>query len=674
MLQAMNKAQKATNDAALELRRVRIERVTPEIDGGRYAAKRVVGDRVAVEVDLVADGHDELAGRLAYRHADEPEWREVALEPLVNDRWRASFEVKRVGRWIYTVSAWVDRFETWRHGFERKVEAGQDVSVELEEGSELVRQAADRAAGADAERLERLARTLADRTTAAATRAAHALAEDVRQLVARYPDRGRQTVHRELALTVDRERARFSTWYELFPRSWSTVPGRHGTFRDVIEQLDYVARLGFDVLYLPPIHPIGVAHRKGKNNSEVCEPGDPGSPWAIGAKTGGHKAVHPELGTLEDFRALVRAAEEHGLEIALAIAFQCSPDHPYVKDHPAWFRWRADGTVQYAENPPKKYQDIYPFDFDSDDWRSLWAELRSVFEFWIEHGVRIFRVDNPHTKPFAFWEWVIGELKAEHPDLIFLAEAFTRPKIMHNLAKLGFTQSYTYFTWRNHKQELTEYLEELTGTEVAEFFRPNFWPNTPDILHEVLQTGGRPAFVMRYVLAATLSSNIGIYGPVYELCENVPRAPGIEENRDNEKYEIRAWDLDAGHSIANIIGAVNRARRAHPALRSNESLVFHPIDNDQLLFYSKRSRDGSDIVLVAINLDPFAVQAGQVHLDLGVLGLGADETYQVHDLLNGASWPWRGADNFVQLDPAVMPAHLFVVQRSADPPPEVWLP
>jgi len=407
------------------LRRVRIESVTPEIDGGRYPIKRIVGDRVAVEVDLVVDGHDQLAGRLAFRHHEEEEWREVPLEPLGNDRWRASFEVKRIGRWLYTVCAWVDSFETWRHGFEKKVEDGQDVALELQEGSELVQRAADRASE-DADRLERLARTFADRATAQATRAAHALADDLRQLMARYPDRSRQTVHRELGIIVDREQARFSTWYELFPRSWSTVPGGHGTFRDVIEKLPYVAGLGFDVLYFPPIHPIGTAHRKGKNNSEVCEPGEPGSPCAIGAKTGGHKSVHPELGTLDDFRALVSAAEKHGLEIALDIAFQCSPDHPYVKEHPAWFRWRPDGTVQYAENPPKKYQDIYPFDFDSDEYRSLWQELESVFEFWVGQGVRIFRVDNPHTKSLAFWEWAIGSLKAKHPDLIFLAEAFTR--------------------------------------------------------------------------------------------------------------------------------------------------------------------------------------------------------------------------------------------------------
>jgi starch synthase (maltosyl-transferring) len=657
-------AKKATQGAPKEQRRVQIEAVTPEIDGGRFAVKRIVGDRVEVQADLVADGHDHLAGRVAFRHAGDRRWHEAPLEPIGNDRWRAAFDVERVGRWLYTVVAWVDSFETWRYAFEKKVQAGQDVGVELQEGSELVRQAAERAATRDGRLLERLAGTLADRTTPEETRAAQALSDELRQLMSRYPDRSRQTAHRELALTVDRERARFSTWYELFPRSWSRVPGRHGTFRDVIEALPYVAELGFDVLYLPPIHPIGKAYRKGKNNAEICEPGDPGSPWAIGASTGGHKTIHPELGTLDDFHALVAAAEKQGLEIALDIAFQCSPDHPYVKEHPGWFRWRADGTVQYAENPPKKYQDIYPFHFDGDEWRSLWDELYSVFEFWAEQGVRIFRVDNPHTKPFAFWEWVIAELKKKYPEVIFLAEAFTRPKIMYALAKLGFTQSYTYFTWRNHKQEITEYFEELTQTGVADFFRPNLWPNTPDILHEVLQTGGRPAFMMRYVLAGTLAGDIGMYGPVYELCENVPREPGIEENRDNEKYEIREWDLEAAHSIAPLIRAVNRARHDNPALQSNERLLFHQVDNDRLLVYSKHSADRSNIILVAINLDPFGVQGGNVHLALEPLGLGADESYQVLDLLTGTSFSWHGAHNYVQLDPQVMPAHLFQVQRT----------
>jgi starch synthase (maltosyl-transferring) len=461
---------------------------------------------------------------------------------------------------------------------------------------------------------------------------------------------------------VDRELARFSSWYELFPRSSSPAPGRHGSFADVEARLPYVAELGFDVLYLPPIHPIGRTKRKGPNNAVKSRTGDPGSPWAIGAEEGGHKSIHPELGTIDDFRRLVASAAEHGIEIALDIAFQCSPDHPYVDRHPEWFHWRPDGTVQFAENPPKRYEDIYPFAFDTDQWPELWLELQSVFEFWIEQGVRVFRVDNPHTKPLPFWEWCIGELKTSHPDLVLLSEAFTRPKVMHRLAKAGFTQSYTYFAWRNTKWELTEYFTELSKDESREYFRPNAWPNTPDILTETLQFGGRPAFVSRLVLAATLAANYGIYGPAFELSEHRPREPGSEEYLDSEKYQLRTWDLDRPDSLREVIARVNTIRRENRALQQDWTLAFHTVESDHLLCYSKATEDLDNVVLVVVNLDPHHTQSGWVDLSLDTLGLDSSP-FQVHDLLGGGRFVWQGSRNYVELDPQVLPAHVFLVRR-----------
>jgi starch synthase (maltosyl-transferring) len=462
---------------------------------------------------------------------------------------------------------------------------------------------------------------------------------------------------------ADRERARFGAWYEMFPRSCAQEPGRHGTFRDCERRLDYVASMGFDVLYLPPIHPIGRTHRKGKNNDPVAAPGDVGSPWAIGAKEGGHKAVHPDLGTLEDFRRLVEKARERGLEVALDLAYQCSPDHPWVEEHPQWFRWRPDGRVQYAENPPKKYEDIYPIYFENESWKELWDELRSVVDFWIDQGVRIFRVDNPHTKPFRFWEWMIGEVKREHPEVVFLAEAFTRPRVMYQLAKLGFTQSYTYFAWRNTKRELTEYLRELTRTEVREYFRPNLWPNTPDILTEPLQYGGRAVFQARLVLAATLGASYGIYGPAFELGEARPRTPGSEEYLDSEKYELRHWDLGRADSLRSFVARVNRIRRENPALHANDRLRFHHIDNEQLIAYSKTSADLSSVVLAVVNLDPHHAHSGWLEIPVDELGLDPTQPYQAHDLLSDARYFWNGPRNFVRVDPAVVPAHVFRIRR-----------
>jgi starch synthase (maltosyl-transferring) len=645
--------------------RVVIEGVAPEIDGGRFAVKRVVGERVVVEADAFTDGHDALACVLLWRPVSRAEWSETAMEALPNDRWRAAFTVDAEGRWLYSVLAWVDRFKTWRRDFKKRVEAGQDVALDLRMGAALVREAAQRAQAdgrkADARVLEGLAgdleRDLEDAKDLA-------LDDELALLMDRNPDRRFATSYpRELGVVVDRVRARFSSWYEMFPRSCGPA-GKHGTFRDCEARLPYIAEMGFDVLYLPPIHPIGSAFRKGKNNALVAEPDDVGSPWAIGAKEGGHKSILPELGTLADFRRFLRKAGEHGIEIALDLAYQCSPDHPYVKEHPEWFRKRPDGTIQYAENPPKKYQDIYPFDFETDAWRALWDELKSVVDFWVEQGVRIFRVDNPHTKPFPFWEWMIGEVKRTHPDVLFLAEAFTRPKIMYRLGKLGFTQSYNYFPWRNERWELVEYFTELTQTEVKEFFRPNLWPNTPDILTEALQTGGRPAFVQRLVLAATLGASYGIYGPAFELMEHVPREHGSEEYLDSEKYQLREWDLAQPDSLSELIGLVNRIRRENPALQSDHSLRFHPADNEQILCYSKA--EGENLILVAVNLDPRNPQQAWIELDLEALELDREQPFHVHDLLTGARYVWHGSRNYVRLDPHQVPAHILRVRTERD--------
>ncbi len=643
-------------------RRAVIDRVEPEIDGGRFPIKRTVGEAVTVEADVFTDGHDLVSCVLLA--ADEgAEWAEIPMERLMNDRWRGTFRVERVGRARYTVLAWVDRFKTWQRDFERRAEAEQDLAVPLAEGAALVAEAARRARGADARRLEAWAKTLGGSNEIPA-QVDLALDPELTATVNRYPDRSRAVRHpRELPITVDPVRARFSAWYEMFPRSASPDPSRPGTLADVEARLPYVAEMGFDVLYLPPVHPIGRTRRKGPNNALAAGPEDVGSPWAIGNEDGGHKSIDPALGTLEDFRRLVTAANSQGIDLAMDVAFQCSPDHPYLVEHPEWFRKRADGSVQYAENPPKKYEDIYPFDFETADWRSLWAELKSVFTFWIGQGVRIFRVDNPHTKAFPFWEWVIGELKGEQPDLIFLAEAFTRPKVMYRLAKLGFTQSYTYFAWRNTSWEITRYMEELTRTEVREYFRPNLWPNTPDILPEYLQFGGRAGFAARLILAATLGASYGIYGPAYELGEGRAREAGGEEYLDSEKYQLRHWDLERKSSLKDLIARVNAIRRGNPALWSDAGLRFHGSDNEQILCYSKTDPDGGDLVLVVANLDPHYRQTGWVDLDLAALGIDPDRPFQVHDLLGGGRFLWNGTRNYVELAPDSLPAQIFKVRR-----------
>jgi starch synthase (maltosyl-transferring) len=583
------------------------------------------------------------------------------MEPLVNDRWRGTFELAEIGAYSYLPRAWVDRFKSWRQGFAKKLEAGQDVEIDLLIGAELIDETTKRASAPDKKELQNFVSLLRSKQPEASD---VALSPELAALMAKHSDRRWAVAYeRELRVNVDREKARFSTWYEMFPRSCASEAGVHGSLRECEERLSYVATMGFDVLYLPPIHPVGRSFRKGKNNELTAGPDDVGSPWAIGAKEGGHKAIHPQLGTLADFRRLVTKAKEAGIEIALDIAFQCAPDHPYAREHPEWFRKRPDGSIQYAENPPKKYQDIYPLEFEADFWPELWDELKSVMVFWCEQGVRIFRVDNPHTKAFPFWEWVIAELKKEYPDLLFLAEAFTRPKVMYRLAKLGFTQSYTYFAWRNTKSELTQYFTELTQTEVAEFFRPNLWPNTPDILTEYLQFGGRPAFMARLVLAATLGANYGIYGAAFELCENIAREPGSEEYLNSEKYEIKHRDLDRPDSLKDLIARVNRIRRENPALQSDRSLRFHPVDNPEIICFSKQAEDLKNVIVVAVNLDPHHTQAGWVELDMEQLGLLPQQPFQVHELLTNARYLWHGARNYIQLDPQSVPAQIFRVRH-----------
>jgi starch synthase (maltosyl-transferring) len=638
--------------------RVVIEGVRPEIDCGEFPIKRIAGDRVVVEADIFADGHDELDARLLYRRASDQDWAETAMRPVGNDRWTGEFTVGEIGCWYYTIEGWISRFNTWRNDLSKRLAARQDISVDLLIGADLLEAAAG-GAGDDARALHAAARALRS-AAPAADRAAAALEPGLAELAARHPDRSLAARYgRELAVVVDRERARFSAWYELFPRSCSPVAGRHGTFQDCEARLDYVAGMGFDVLYLPPIHPIGRAFRKGRNNAPEAGPDDVGSPWAIGAREGGHTAIHPQLGTLEDFQRLRRAAEARGMEIALDIAFQCTPDHPWVRQHPEWFRRRPDGTIQYAENPPKKYQDIYPLDFETPAWRELWDALCGVMLYWAGQGVRIFRVDNPHTKAFPFWAWAIEAVKARYPDVIFLSEAFTRPKVMYRLAKLGFTQSYTYFTWRNTATELAEYFRELTATSVREFFRPNLWPNTPDILHEVLQTGGRPAFALRLLLAATLGASYGIYGPAYELGDFEPREPGSEEYLDSEKYELKHRALDAPDSLRPFIAAVNAIRRRNPALQRDWSLRFHETDDPALLAYSKATEDRSNVVLVLVNMDPRHPQSGAVTLDLPALGLEPERTFEVEDLLEGERELWQGARHPLSLDPARAPGRIL---------------
>lgn len=639
--------------------RVIIAEVRPQLDGGRYAIKRIVGESLRVAADILKEGHDTLAAEVRYRTAPAGPWQAVPMTYTYNeDEWSATIPLATVGAVEYTVAAWTDRFASWVEELRRKVEAGVQVASELLEGEAIIRDLASRAAGQDATGLLAYADQLRDAGDHPAA-ATIARTPELARLAAAAEARDDLTVYDPpLRVTVDRERARFAAWYELFPRSQGTVPGQATTLREAIARLPAVRDMGFEILYIPPVHPIGVTNRKGRNNSLVAQPGDPGSPWAIGNAHGGHDAINPDLGTLDDFDAFVKAARDLGMEIALDFAIQCSPDHPYVREHPEWFRRRPDGTIKYAENPPKKYEDIVAIDMWCEDYVNLWQELRRVVLHWVDHGVRAFRVDNPHTKPIAFWEWLIAEARREHPDVLFLAEAFTRPKRLQELAKIGFTQSYHYFTWRNARWELEEYLTELTRTEQAEFLRPNFFVNTPDILTEYLQTGGRPAFKVRLALGATMSPTYGIYSG-FELIEHTPLHPGREEYLDSEKYEIKVRDWQAPGNIINYVTRINQIRRENPALQLWTNIAFHNADNDAILTYSKVTPDGGNRLLIVINLDPFHAQAAWIQLDGAALGLDDNSRYSMHDLLTDSRWPWLGTSGWVRLDPHDEPVHIF---------------
>ncbi|MFC6645229.1 alpha-1,4-glucan--maltose-1-phosphate maltosyltransferase [Granulicella cerasi] len=652
-------------------RRVVIEAVTPSVNAGRYAAKRVVGDVVKVQCAAFADGHDHVSARVLYKPAKDKKWRSEPLRSLPNDLWEGEFTVDKMGSWVFTVEAWIDHFDTWVHDLDKRlgaqVDSPQDIPLALRIGANHLEAAAKRAKGKDAAKLKLTAEQLIALAESNLPFYENPIKPDVLALAAQYPDLAYATTFEpQLPLWVDRERARFSAWYELFPRSCSPIEGRHGTLKDVVERLPEIARMGFDIVYMPPIHPIGVQYRKGKNNSVTAEEGDVGSPWAVGGKEGGHTAILPELGTLDDFADLVSAAQMNGLEVALDIAFQCAPDHPWVKEHPDWFIIRPDGTIQYAENPPKKYQDIYPLNFESKDWKGLWDALYGVFKFWVDRGVKVFRVDNPHTKALPFWEWCIAEVLAKNPDVIFLAEAFTRPHVMYSLAKGGYTQGYTYFTWRNTKADLEAYFTEICNEPVRDFFRPNVWPNTPDILHEQLQTGSPAMFKLRATLAATLSANWGIYGPAYELCEGRPAKPSpgktsSEEYLDSEKYQLRSWDRSNPISIAPYIRKLNEIRRAHESLQRNENLVFHTSPNEQIIAYSKRSATG-DVILTIVNLDHQHEQSAWLDLNMEALGLPWSGAFTVEDLLTGTQYDWNNQWNFVALKPETAVAHVFRIR------------
>lgn len=628
-------------------RRVAIDRVEPDVDNGRFAVKRVVGDVVHVAADIVCDGHDELDCCLHMRHGDTGQWTAIPMECVGNDRWEATFTVDRIGLWQYTVTGRVDLFATWRRDLGRREEASEALGLELLTGADLVAAAAHLASAAEAQALERFATELRGPSGSRA-----APDPQLRELMTRHADRRDETrLEPVRSVWADRSKAAVSSWYEVFPRSWGRSPGEHGTLATLADRLDYVASLGFDVVYLTPIHPIGIAFRKGRNNALVATDGDVGSPWAIGSAEGGHTAIHPRLGSFADFQRLRNRAETLGMELALDLAIQCAPDHPWVKEHPEWFRHRADGSIRYAENPPKKYQDIVPFDFQCDQWRPLWEALGGIVKFWVDQGVRIFRVDNPHTKPLAFWEWLISDIHRTHPDVLFLAEAFTRPKVKYRLAKLGFTQGYTYFTWRTTRDEMAEYLQEVTTQPVSDFFRPNFWPNTPDILHETLQTGGRPMFLVRLALAALSVGNWGMYGPTMELLAATPVKEGSEEYLDSEKYEVKAWNLDDPESLAPFVRRLNELRRAEPALARNRPPVIQPIDDEDLLAWSRFDEASGNRILVIVNMEPAVARSGRLELDADSLGLADLDAVTAHDLLEGDVHAWSLAGIRIECTP-----------------------
>lgn len=643
--------------------RVVIENIQPQLDGGRYFIKRVPGERVDVTADIFPDGHDYIRAFVLFREMSKKTWNRAPMTALGNDRWAASFTPDATGMYEYTVEAWLDHLLTWRNGFKKKYEDGQHMAVELQIGANLLRQTAKLYPKTKTAPINAVVKMLEDKKGYQEAVAA-VLSLEFEAMVYEYPLRQHvSTPETPLRLRVGRPQERFTTWYEFFPRSASEIPGKHGTFKDAKRLLPRLAEMGFDVLYLPPIHPIGKLNRKGRNNAVTADPGDPGSPWAIGNEEGGHKDIHAELGTLADYQDLIREAAKYEIEIALDLAFQCAPDHPYIKEHPDWFLWRPDGTIAYAENPPKKYQDIVPINFETDDWENLWNELLSVVLYWADKGVKIFRVDNPHTKPFPFWEWLIGKAQEKYPDLIFLAEAFTRPRVMNNLAKLGFTQSYSYFIWRNSKQEMETYLNEISQTEMREYMRPNFWPNTPDILPYELMGAGSNAFTFRLLLAATLSSNYGLYGPVYEMCENRPNDNGKEEYYFSEKYEIKRYDWNMRNRLTDAMTRVNWIRRENPALQDTYNIHFTRTDSDHLMSFVKMSPDRRNIIWCVANWDTRNTRSGYIEVPKHLFGLeGRQVRMKVTDLLTRESYHWFNDWNYVEINPFKWPMHIFRVE------------
>ena len=642
-------------------KRAIITNVKPSVEDGQYSARSAIHEIVTISASIFGDGHDEVAAAADIRKEGRSPVH-IRLKHLINDYWEGIFEPEDLGLYTFSIRAWIDHFTTWQKGLIKKYEAGQDISVEFLIGLEMIEKTASNSQKSTQNLLLKYASQFKTLKEDPDTLLNIATSNELSELMYKNRDTTLDTISPEFKIEVERKKAGFSTWYELFPRSASKEANKHGTFNDVKALLPRIAKMGFDVLYLPPIHPIGEKNRKGKNNSLVAEPGEPGSPWAIGNRLGGHKDIHPELGTLQDFKSLVEEAKKYDIDVAMDIAYQCAPDHPYVKEHPQWFKWRPDGSVQYAENPPKKYEDILPINFETEDWENLWQELKSVIDYWIEQGINIFRVDNPHTKAFPFWEWMIKEVRAKRPDIIFLAEAFTRPRIMERLAKNGFNQSYTYYTWRNTKHELEEYVNELTKTDQRYYFRPNFWPNTPDILPPLLTYGGENAHILRVLLAATLSSNYGLYGPVYEFGLNKPR-PGKEEYIDNEKYEVRHWDWDQYTRIREIITRINKIRKQNPAFHSTWNISLVETTNDQVICYTKNDKKNRNALIMAANLDLFNTQGAHVRIPVSDLGIDPDKPYIVHDLLSGSRYHWQNEWNYVELNPYEMPVHVFKVEQ-----------
>ena len=644
----------------LNQRRVVIDFVSPQINNGEFFIKRVVNEIVNVNAHVLADGHDVIGASVLYKNERDSKWKEVRMQPTFNDEWQASFIVEKQGFYTYKVEGWVDYALNWQHGIERKIDDNQHVNSELLEGLEFLKSTAKEATKTEKEYLDNLSKLFADSKTYKEA-IKEAVSDKLHNIFLKYPAKVLANTSKDYMVYVDRLKARFSTWYEFFPRSASETEGVHGTFKDCERLLPRVAKMGFDVLYLPPIHPIGEVNRKGKNNTTETVKGDVGSTWGIGSKHGGHKDIHPELGSLNDFRTLVKNAKKHGVEVAMDYALQAAPDHPWVKEHPEWFKWRPDGTVQYAENPPKKYQDILPIYWESKDYKALWNECLDTLLYWIDCGINIFRVDNPHTKPFYFWNWIISEVKQKHPDVIFLAEAFTAPKIMARLAKEGYTQSYTYFTWRNTKHDFIEYMNELTQSELKEFMQPNFWPNTPDINPYHLQGANDSKFIQRYVLAATLSSSIGIYGPVFEQMIS-DSLPGREEYLNSEKFQISHYDWSKENKLTTIITKINSIRNQNTALQQTNNIKFCHIENDNLIAFYKWSEDKINELLIIISLDPYYAQQGSVQLPLHDLGVHQGHQVQVHDLVTGSSYNWFNEWNFIELHPT-LPFHIFKINK-----------